>query len=334
MDCYNIVHKEIHIGTSKQLDNKNIMFCGDSKYFKYIGVTLTSVVESNSDSNFVFHIICDDVEDDDINRFQKIAKKYRCTINLYLIETAYIAELQKAVNKESHINVAGLFRIIGFSILEKTVDKVLYMDADILVVGSINEFWKHSLDENEAIVIQDDTGTQEAKRVGVEKYFNSGVMFVDLRKWNAKKNTEKCLQLLFSDKKWIFVDQDVLNIVLNGYCKWFAPKYNCLYNLNRVLLNKYIVLPDFPVIYHFIGATKPWHKCAYNDAVVKEYMRIKTISLWFDNKFIDVEEIKDLKHKWTVFKIMSYQMFRQSKIKSMYYFMKYLKCKVIYKLNL
>ena len=171
------------------------------------------------------------------------------------------------------------------------------MDADILVSGSVNKFWQTELKEKVAIVIEDDTGVPQAKRVGVERYFNSGVMFVDLNKWNTNHYTDKCLELLLGDKKWVFVDQDVLNIVLNNKCKWFTQKYNCLYNLNRVLLNKKITLPELPAIYHFIGATKPWHKCAQDNVVTKEYIRIKAKSLWADEKLIGVKEIKDLKHK-------------------------------------
>ena len=41
-------------------NTKHILLCGDKNYIKYCGVTLTSILLSNPDESFTFHIFCDD----------------------------------------------------------------------------------------------------------------------------------------------------------------------------------------------------------------------------------------------------------------------------------
>lgn len=96
-----IIRNEIQIGLhnfdSKEI--KHIMFCGDSQYFRYIGVTLTSVVESNKNTKFAFHIICDYIEQKDVDKLYLISEKYKCSFNLYYVEIELINKLSKAVSK-------------------------------------------------------------------------------------------------------------------------------------------------------------------------------------------------------------------------------------------
>ena len=94
-----------------------------------------------------------------------------------------------------------------------------------------------------------------------DKYFNAGVMLIDLKKWNEQFITEKCFEFLEKFRRNIqFWDQDILNGVLNK--KWLEldPKFNVfgrLFERNNKKSNT--LVPQNPLIVHFSGPLKPWH---------------------------------------------------------------------------
>ena len=305
LDYNKFVSEKICIGNQSLNQKKNILLCGDSKYIKYVGVTLTSIAVNNSSSSLAFHIICDDIEKTDLDKLEKVNQLYGCTIIIYKLDTALIKDLAKSVNKDSHVNVAGLFRLIGFCIIPDEIENVLYMDSDILVTGKLDDFYDTTLSDKEvAIVVEDLESEMHQKEIGVPNYFNSGVMYVNIRLWKDLNLLEKCLEIMFSGKKYRFVDQDVLNIVLQNKTKFFPNKFNFMYRLNHTFSEKNFS-EDYPVIWHFIGISKPWHSWTQEFTIVKRYNSIVKNSYWYDNRIITINDIKDLKTKYKVYKIIS-----------------------------
>jgi len=59
-----------------------------------------------------------------------------------------------------------------------------------------------------------------------KKYFNAGVIYFDYQKCLENNVFKKALNLLMIDDKYDFMDQDVLNIVLEKHVKYISPKWN------------------------------------------------------------------------------------------------------------
>lgn len=292
------VSKVIKFENNKE-NTKHILLCGDKNYIKYCGVTLTSILLSNPNESFTFHIFCDDISEQDIAKVKATTEKFNTNINIYYLDLNLIKKFSTNMGGNDHISIAAYFRFIAYSELANCIDKVLYLDSDILVKGSIAEFWDVDMNSKCAVVIEDAYGNDMAKRVETEKYFNSGVMFVDLKKWNENDYTIVCIKKA-TEKVYQFLDQDILNIVLDKNVAWIEKYYNYNYSLSRLMDKSKKPsaekLPKEVKICHFIGASKPWHSWVQCIDAVKQYNAVKAQSNWSDNLLITPFDMKKNKY--------------------------------------
>ena len=330
----NYIDKVIRL-TTIETETKHIILCGDKNYIKYCGITMTSVLHSNADEKFTFELFCDDISDVDLEKLKKTQEKYNTNINIYVINQDKVHSLVGSVNKETHISVAGFFRILAFESLERNVENALYLDSDILVKGDISEFWNYEFKNNEiAIVVEDIEGKIYGERLNINKYFNSGVMFIDLVKWKANGYTDKCINDILTSK-YIMVDQDALNVLLKGKVHFFPNNYNFLYNMdNENNKKKYKIPVDIANkmnIIHFIGKIKPWHDLANYFFIASDYLNEKDRSPWNDIRIIDIHDIQGILGKYAYAK----SMMRASIHNEQYFrYIKYLRLFILYKIKI
>lgn len=249
---------------NKNIFRKDIVLCGDKNYIKHVGVTLTSILLVNDGSEFNFHIFCDDINNDDLFKLNLTAEKYNITINIYYLNINIIKKFSSNMAGHEHISVGAYFRFIAFGALYGICSNALYLDSDICVLDDrIKDFWNVELKDKIAIVKEEAAGHPNEARLGVNQVFNSGVIFVDIDKWNKKILTEFCINKSL-ERIWPFLDQDVLNIALNGYLYSFPRRYNYGYNLSTIVNNEKIPSSvkfnkGDATILHFVGPSKPWH---------------------------------------------------------------------------
>jgi len=108
-------------------------------------------------------------------------------------------------------------------------DKVLYLDADILCIDSMAELLPMEFGENAATILPDAAETTHRRRVAfqlsLQKYFNSGFMYMNVDTWLAKEITELTIHAILENyKDHRFPAQDELNIILEGQIKYFDRK--------------------------------------------------------------------------------------------------------------
>lgn len=171
------------------------------------------------------------------------------------------------------------------------LDKVLYVDYDILVKSSLLQLWNENIDDVYAAVVQEPHygwTLDIVKESGLNNYFNSGVMLFNLDKMRKDDILSK---LLDSRIKYHFchdcIDQNGFNVVLKDHVKFCDFKWNCtlctvigllqlgkLKSEMKARFNKeYSNYSDIDVanmilseaaIMHFAAVfTKPWHN-AFN----------------------------------------------------------------------
>ncbi|WP_421200849.1 glycosyltransferase family 8 protein [Aeromonas enteropelogenes] len=143
------------------------------------------------------------------------------------------------------------------------IDKVLFIDADMIAVGDISPLWSIELGDAIVAVVSDhilgcDKEKQQERGISSGKYFNAGFIFMDLGKWRENHISEKALRLLVENNGFEHNDQDALNIVLENKAFYLDPKWNAQPN--------HLAQKDMiePVLVHFCGQEKPWHVyCAH-----------------------------------------------------------------------
>ena len=92
-----------------------------------------------------------------------------------------------------------------------------------------------------------------------QDYFNAGVLYIDLQKWNEFKISEKMIGLL-NERKLSFQDQDALNLIAVGQIKAIPVCFNHFFLMNEG--DKHI--PPDTLFLHFAGSLKPWHPWCNN----------------------------------------------------------------------
>ena len=167
--------------------------------------------------------------------------------------------------------MATYYRCMFSAILPDDVEKVLYLDCDIVVLGDISEFWNTDLSGCGAACIED-IGKDEDERYErlhydrSYSYFNAGVLLINLDYWREHKVDKQCVEYFQTyPERILFNDQDLLNVVLHKD-KVFVPlKWNMQDGFYRYGIDKKVAdWNNFreellhPVILHYTNK-KPWN---------------------------------------------------------------------------
>lgn len=165
----------------------------------------------------------------------------------------------------SHVTLATYGRLFLHELLAK-VEKVIYLDCDLLVTGDLAEIYLTPLNGFALAAVRDTViptvGHEWESLVkdlpGLrpdEPYFNAGVLLLNLTKLRDLDASALYAQLL-RNVEARYADQSVLNGVFHGQWKAIPARWNRQVQLGR----EFSVFPDRPrAIWHFASKLKPWH---------------------------------------------------------------------------
>lgn len=253
----------------------NILVAINRNYITKLEVLLESVF-SNNEVDVKIYLLHSELLAEDIERLDNFC-------NAKTIEDGNLRELHAICVKDhifDHIviDIPGLsietyYRLIAAELLPDDLDRILYLDADIVVNGSLMYFYNIDLKGNAAAVCEDTIANFREDirtRIGLPKegtYFNAGVILFHMPEWKKYITKEKVTELLTNGRYYPFHDQDILNILLEGKLLYMPP---FLYNFEVVLARDYKEyfeknvkeLKISPIIYHYAGdqCAKPWNQ--------------------------------------------------------------------------
>ena len=248
-----------------QADNEDEFFhisLGITKdYAVQAGVVINSILDNNPKVCFMFHIFCDDIKEIDIQRFKILSEKYiELTVVLYYVN----ADEFKYIKTSQRYSQAAFYRIISAALLYPQIKKILYLDSDLMCLNSFKKL--RDLDINSICMAVQDSGSwiEEHKcEIGLPRehvYFNSGVIYMNLEKWNEANVSEKAMKLL-AENEFSFCDQDALNISIGSRYQMLSERYNHFYMNGK---HQEVPLPKDTVFLHFAGDIKPWQPWCQN----------------------------------------------------------------------
>ncbi len=212
--------------------NKRIVFtAADSNYFMQAAVLVNSLSATQLvETNLI--VYGNGWKSDQISRLK------RMTFNYVSVEVVPVNVYDFSDIKLSHgFPLATAYNLIAPKYLLKGYDHAIYMDADIIILDDLGDVWDQKLTTPLSAVLDAHIGFvgfpsmwRPWKELGVDPkspYLNTGLMNIDLRLWGEEKITEKCLDLL-ATYELPCVDQDALNLVLNGNFNHLHPRYNLM----------------------------------------------------------------------------------------------------------
>lgn len=153
------------------------------------------------------------------------------------------------------------------------VDKVLYLDSDIVVEMDIRDMWELPMDGSPLLVVEEPRVLNEHRLVMLDipheaPYFNAGILVMDLA-WMRRENMEEAF-VRYIEKHGSHLqhqDQDVLNGCFVGKWKLMPPRFNMMFYMTHAYKAVFVVYtPEDilearrqPGIIHFNHHPKPWN---------------------------------------------------------------------------
>ena len=239
-----------------------VFLCSDENYFRHLCVVIDSIV-SNTASKIHFIVLTSSKSDAEKAKVAKVCAGNKLT---FVSVGEYDGLFASFPKKHGHISAATCFRYL-IPRLDFPYDKGIYLDCDIVVRGDIRELFDADLGGAHIAGVYDYQKDAYVKGLGVENYFNAGVLLLDIGKMRAENSSEKLIQMHCELKERIkYLDQDVLNIAFKSSSAILPPKFGAISPLFRKELPPVLgqTARDMreaiynPVIVHFTGPDKPW----------------------------------------------------------------------------
>ena len=243
----------------------DVVFATDQKYAQHLGVALYSLLRNNKEIEFDVYIINGGIDNKEFNKLEKIALKFKCKLINIEIDDGALASLVQ----NHHFTKANYYRLLIPEFIKN--DKALYLDADIVINNSIKKLVNINLDGYYVAAVENPgfDRHQDLKMDIDSKYFNSGVMLINVKRWKEKDLQNQVLKFVEKNSTVIkFVDQCGLNAIINGNWKKiplkfnqqavifeveeFERKFDCYTNTELKEAR------ENPVIIHYTGSSKPW----------------------------------------------------------------------------
>jgi len=195
------------------------------------------------------------------------------------------------VNKLSSTDrfpVESCFRMIAHLVLPQDIERILWLDSDIVVNGSLTDFYSQDLSGAFAAACKDCLGKDPLKRfprieLDSNKYFNAGVLLLNLHMLRQAITLDTISNYFSKYKESIkglkaYPDQDALNALFENKVRLCHNKYNVFFgalhqrDFSREMYKNIVII-------HFIYAPKPWKPLArrcYANRLWKKYAKISS----------------------------------------------------------
>lgn len=297
------------------LNTINLAVAFDRNYLTPIYVLLTSIFRNNSNTPFRFFVIATGLtaqEEDDIRSY---ITGHNSSIEYLRIREEQYANL--IIPAESHFTAATYFRLFIPSLLPADVTRLLFLDADTIVISELATLYNQDLGNYAIAAVPELSATRNRPDLGVFEegwYFNAGVMLINVQQWKDQRVMERSLDFIIKHPSIIrYADQDGLNASLYKNYKRLPTRFNIINTDVPVRLMKRDYrrfLEDKVIIHYTLMRSKPWnllnksklrflyyyyhrlsprkHESVYIDADVNIYtlhkfLKIRTIEIFINN---------------------------------------------------
>jgi len=273
----------------------NILISANSAYIKIISVMVYSLCKSNPAEEIDLYLAHRDMSDEDLSIFQNILSLFE---NKTLHPIYMANDITEKFNASDRFSVETYYRIFALDKLPLSIDRILYLDGDMIINGSLAEVYTTEMSDFCPFVVCEDIDghIRDAyslikNREGIpdnHKCFNAGFMLINLNYMRRHNNIEYIKEAFCREHaNYSFHDQDILNHMFYDRVKyvpweyynlpaewWYLDaveltkgrvRYATYKEINNPSINKSHRFIDITstvkenaVVIHFFGLLKPW----------------------------------------------------------------------------
>ena len=249
----------------------SIAFACDDLYTKHVAVVIQSIFANAAlEDRYEFHVLTMGIKPESERRLVEVATRGGSTLRVHKVDANLLSGFTV-----TYITLDSYIRLLLPEVLPNH-DKVLYLDADLIVMDSLRELWDTNIENFAAAAARDgmtitkgpDLEHFEAFNFPKEHvYFNAGVLLLNLKALREMQLLE--IVKVWADKNSHLMkhnDQDALNVILAGkivncHLRWnLQAPLIALIKLGWKCSQEHETAVSNPGIIHYVTNRKPWRK--------------------------------------------------------------------------
>jgi lipopolysaccharide biosynthesis glycosyltransferase len=268
-----------------------VVLAADDRFAMGLAATVRSAIDNLSpDSRLRLYILDGGIQPDNKRRLVQSWPAGRFDIEWLRVDASALAD----VPVSGHVNQISYYRILMPRLLPSDVERLIYLDADLIIRADLARLWRHDLSGHLCLAAQDcaapymDSSQVLAsyqqcraylgspwpvpnfRELGLRPdaaYFNAGVLLVDLAAWRDADLARQMLACLEQNQPHVrWWDQYALNVVLAGRWGSLDLRWNQgaqifqypTWEQSPFDRRTFEELRDDPYIVHFTTRHKPW----------------------------------------------------------------------------
>ncbi|OLP16360.1 hypothetical protein BST81_21455 [Leptolyngbya sp. 'hensonii'] len=252
-----------------------VLVCAaDNHYAMGLAVTVLSAVKNLSPSHSILLFVIDGgISPTNRQRLERTLRSHPVTIEWLRPNPALVDDLLLS----GHLTSAAYYRLLIPDLLPPHLHRAIYLDCDLIVQGDLAQLWQFEMGGKALLAAVDigvpsvssERGLLNYRELGIPadaRYFNSGVLCLDLVKWRNQNISASLIDYIRQHRQQIrWHDQDGLNAVLAGDWGELDPRWNRSSTIFRYSWQDtpyseavYQQLLKDAYIIHFLESGKPW----------------------------------------------------------------------------
>lgn len=266
----------------------NILVTLNKNYLFPLKVMLKSLFINNPGEAFTIYLMQSDLTDEDLMNLDTYIKD--CGHEFVPISIA--PDMFEGAPVFRHYSIEMYYRLAAHKFLPETLDRILYLDPDIIVLNPISDFYHQDFKDCMFVAAEHEHSTKvvssfnkfRLKTPLAKGYFNTGVLLMNLNLIRKNVHLPAIYSFIEENKYRLFLpDQDILNALYwdkilpaDGFRYNYDARYYELSKLLPTKKNSIEWIEKNTVFLHFCGKDKPWHEDYKGDLRMfyKKYERL------------------------------------------------------------
>jgi lipopolysaccharide biosynthesis glycosyltransferase len=243
----------------------HVLFCCDPGYYQHLAVAAVSLLENNQAAVLDLHLI---TSRRDLEAETRLARSIARYANFSFHIHTFSSAATERWHTSFHITGEAYTRLFAASVLDPAIDKILYLDADLVVIDDLAPLWETDVANHALAAAPDPYGAWRKQALGMPEaatYVNSGVMLLNLARWRRDGLTARLARYIESAGPLLFHDQDAVNAVLHDAVRVLGYRWNLQARMLRGAARSRLsdgraiaAAARAPAIVHYTSARKPW----------------------------------------------------------------------------
>lgn len=283
----------------------HVIMAADNDYVPYMGTCILSLLENNIKcfEMIKIYIIDNGISDENKIKLTKQCDAFQYTSISFFDLRERFSAIHPLVENGWNNSIYGRFFLDD--VVDKSVEKVLYLDSDTIVNASLEDLMTTDLTDYCLAGVTDISAEHQKELLGMPHsslYINSGVLLVNMNKWRKLNITKKLIEFINTfPEKLLCPDQDALNAVCSNMTLILPVKYNYGWMLTERRLRWDYYAASFPysydeiydtiknsyenvVIFHYFGPLKPWRKGECPKLFEAPFIKYYKKSIWWQKR--------------------------------------------------